>query len=339
MKMAMITGITGQDGAYLSKFLLAKGYNIIGVLRKNKKSNLKNLEYLGVSNKIKFIKMDLLDLPFIIKILENNNIDEIYNFAAQSSVGLSFNIPIETINFNIISTANLLEAIRIVNPKIKYYQASSSEMFGNVEKQNLPINETTAFHPISPYGTSKAASHWITVNYREIYNMFAVCGICFNHESVLRGYNFVTKKITDTAVKISMGFTNEIKLGNLKIFRDWGYAPNYIEAMWLMLQQDTPEDYVISSGEAHSLEEFAKKVFKKLKLDIEKFIRIDRNLYRPTDLKINYGDSSKAKNKLKWNYNMNFEQLINRLVDDELKYFDWKIKHNNKSNNDLKILK
>ena len=339
MKMAMITGITGQDGAYLSKFLLSKGYNIIGVLRKNKKFNLKNLEYLGVSNKINFIKMDLLDLPFIIKILENNNIDEIYNFAAQSSVGLSFNTPIETINFNIISTANLLEAIRIVNPKIKYYQASSSEMFGNVEKQNLPINETTAFHPISPYGTSKAASHWITVNYREIYNMFAVCGICFNHESVLRGYNFVTKKITDTAVKISMGFTNEIKLGNLKIFRDWGYAPNYIEAMWLMLQQDTPEDYVISSGEAHSLEEFAKKVFKKLKLDIEKFIRIDRNLYRPTDLEINYGDNLKAKNKLEWNYNMNFEQLINRLVDDELKYFDWKIKHNNKSNNDLKILK
>ncbi|MBE3128195.1 MAG: GDP-mannose 4,6-dehydratase [Actinobacteria bacterium] len=339
MKIAMITGITGQDGAYLSKFLLSKGYNIIGVLRKNKKFNLKNLEYLGVSNKINFIEMDLLDLPFIIKILENNNIDEIYNFAAQSSVGLSFNIPLETINFNIISTTNLLEAIRIVNPKIKYYQASSSEMFGNVEKQNLPINETTAFHPISPYGTSKAASHWITVNYREIYNMFAVCGICFNHESVLRGYNFVTKKITDTAVKISMGFTNEIKLGNLKIFRDWGYAPNYVEVMWLMLQQDTPEDYVISSGEAHSLEEFAKKVFEKLKLDIEKFIRIDRNLYRPTDLKINYGDNSKAKNKLNWNYNMNFEQLINRLVDDELKYFDWKIKQNNKSINDLKISK
>jgi len=339
MKMAMITGITGQDGAYLSKLLLSKGYNIIGVLRKNKKSNLKNLEYLGVSNKIKFIKMDLLDLPFIIKILENNNIDEIYNFAAQSSVGLSFNTPIETINFNIISTANLLEAIRIVNPKIKYYQASSSEMFGNVEKQNLPINETTAFHPISPYGTSKAASHWITVNYREIYNIFAVCGICFNHESVLRGYNFVTKKIIDTAVKISMGFANEIKLGNLKIFRDWGYAPNYVKAMWLMLQQDTPEDYVISSGEAHSLEEFTKKVFEKLKLDIDKFIKIDKNLYRPTDLEINYGDNSKAKNKLEWNYNMNFEQLINKLVDDELKYFDWKIKHNNKSISDLKILK
>jgi len=339
MKMAMITGITGQDGAYLSKFLLSKGYNIIGLLRKNKKSNLKNLEYLDVSNKIKFIKMDLLDLPFIIKILENNNIDEIYNFAAQSSVGLSFNTPIETINFNIISTANLLEAIRIVNPKIKYYQASSSEMFGNVEKQNLPINETTAFHPISPYGTSKAASHWITVNYREIYNIFAVCGICFNHESVLRGYNFVTKKITNTAVKISMGFANEIKLGNLKIFRDWGYAPNYVKAMWLMLQQDTPEDYVISSGEAHSLEEFTKKVFEKLKLDIDKFIKIDKNLYRPTDLEINYGDNSKAKNKLEWNYNMNFEQLINKLVDDELKYFDWKIKHNNKSISDLKILK
>ena len=332
MKIAMITGITGQDGAYLCKFLLLKGYNIIGVLRKNKKSNLKNLKYLGVSNKIKFIKINLLDLPIIIKILENNNIDEIYNFAAQSSVGLSFNIPIETINFNIISTTNLLEAIRIVNPKIKYYQASSSEMFGNVEKQNLPINETTAFHPISPYGTSKAASHWITVNYREIYNIFAVCGICFNHESVLRGYNFVTKKITDTAVKISMGFANEIKLGNLKIFRDWGYAPNYVEAMWLMLQQDTPEDYVISSGEAHSLEEFAKKVFKKLKLDIEIFMRIDRNLYRPTDLEINYGDNSKAKNKLNWNYNISFEKLISKLVDDEIEFIKWELKNKKMKN-------
>lgn len=341
MKRALITGITGQDGSYLARFLLSKRYNIIGLIRENPKSSIENLKFIGVSDKINFIKINLLDLSNIIKIIEENDISEIYNFAAQSSVALSFDRPIETINFNIISTANLLEAIRITNPKIKFYQASSSEMFGNVEKQNLPINENSVFHPISPYGISKAASHWITVNYREAYNLFAVCGICFNHESVLRNNNFVTKKIINTAVKISMGLANEIRLGNLKIFRDWGYAPNYVEAMWLMLQQNTPEDYIISSGEAHSLEEFTKKVFEKLNLDVDKFVRIDKSLYRPIDLEINYGDNSKAKNKLKWNYNTSFDQLINRLVDDEIKYFNWKIKYNNsnKSINHLEILK
>lgn len=328
MKTAMITGITGQDGAYLSKFLLNKGYNIIGVIRNNQKSNLKNLIYLGIDNKIKIVKVNLLDLSSIIKVIEKSKVDEMYNLAAQSSVGASFNKPIETINFNIISTANLLEAIRIANPEIKFYQASSSEMFGNIEKHNLPINENTVFRPISPYGVSKVASHWITVNYREAYNLFAVCGICFNHESVLRSHNFVTKKIINTAVKISMGFINEIKLGNLKIFRDWGYAPKYVEAMWLMLQQDSPEDYIISSGEVHSLEEFVIKVFEKLNLNVDKFVKIDKSLYRPIDLVLNYGDNTKAKSILRWNYNMSFEQLIDKLVDDEIQYINWEI--NNK---------
>lgn len=320
----MITGITGQDGAYLTKFLLTKGYNIIGLLRNNKESDLKNLEYLGLTDNVRFIKTDLSILSSIIKILETiNNIDEIYNLAAQSSVALSFDKPTETINFNIISTTNLLEAIRLTNPKIKFYQASSSEMFGNVDKNNLPINKNTAFHPISPYGISKAASHWITVNYREAYNIFAVCGICFNHESVLRSKYFVTKKIINTAVKISMGLDKELKLGNLNVYRDWGYVPKYVEAMWLMLQQDIPKDYIISSGEVHSLEEFVKKVFEKLNLNFKKFLKIDNKLYRLIDLEINYGDNSKAKNELKWEYNISFEQLISQLVDDEIQYFKW----------------
>jgi GDPmannose 4,6-dehydratase len=220
--------------------------------------------------------------------------------------------------------------VRITNPKIKFYQASSSEMFGNVNKENLPINENFLLRPISPYGISKAASHWITVNYREAYNLFAVCGIFFNHESVLRNKNFVTKKIINTAVKISLGLADELRLGNMKVYRDWGYAPKYVEAMWLMLQQNIPQDYIISSGEAHSLEEFVIRVFEKLNLNVDKFVKIDESLYRPNDIQINYGDNSEAKNKLKWNYNMNFEQLINKLVEGEIQYVKWeeKIKNN-----------
>jgi GDPmannose 4,6-dehydratase len=330
MKKALITGITGQDGAYLSRFLLTKGYNIIGLLRKDREPDLKNLEFLEVNNKVEFIKTNFLDLSDIVKILKNNPIDEIYNLAAQSSVASSFKYPIETIEFNIISNIKLLEAVRMINPKIKFYQASSSEMFGNIEKQKLPIDKNVPFNPVSPYGISKASSHWLTINYRRTYNLFAVCGIFFNHESVLRNKNFVTKKVINTAVKINMGIAKELKLGNLKIFRDWGYAPKYVEAMWLMLQQNIPQDFIISSGEAHSLEEFVKIVFKKLNLDVERYLKIDKNLYRPIDIQINYGDNSEAKNKLKWNYNMNFEQLINKLVEDEIQYFKWeeKIKNN-----------
>lgn len=320
MKTAMITGITGQDGAYLAKFLLNKGYNIIGLVRNNSGINMKNLKYLDIDDKINFIKVDLLNLSNIVRIIEKNEIDEIYNLAAQSSVGLSFNQPIETLEFNIVSTAKLLEAIRITNPKIKFYQASSSEMFGNVMKENLPISENFLLRPVSPYGISKAASHWITVNYREVHKLFAVCGICFNHESVLRNKNFVTKKIINTAVKISLGLADELRLGNIKVYRDWGYAPKYVEAMWLMLQQDNPDDYIISTGEVHSLEEFVVKVFEKLNLNVDKFVKIDESLYRPNDLEINYGDNSKAKNKLNWKYNMSFDQLIYKLVDDEIEF-------------------
>jgi GDPmannose 4,6-dehydratase len=323
MKTAMITGITGQDGAYLANFLLNRRYDIIGLIRNNSKINIKNLKYLGVDNKINFMKIDLLNLSNIIRIVEKNKIDEIYNLAAQSSVGLSFSQPIETLEFNIVSTAKLLEAMRITSPKIKFYQASSSEMFGNVKKENLPINENFLLRPISPYGISKAASHWITVNYREAHNLFAVCGISFNHESVLRNKNFVTKKIINTAVKISLGLADELRLGNIKVYRDWGYAPKYVEAMWLMLQQDNPDDYIISSGEVHSLEEFVIKVFEKLNLNVDKFVKIDKSLYRPNDLEINYGDNSKAKNKLNWKYDMTFEQLIDKLIEAEIEYLKW----------------
>lgn len=327
MKTSMITGITGQDGAYLAKFLLNRGYDIIGLTRNNSRTNMKNLRYLCIDDKINFIKIDLLNLSNIVRIIEKNKINEIYNLAAQSSVGLSFNQPIETLEFNIISTAKLLEAMRITNPKIKFYQASSSEMFGNVKKENLPINENFLLHPISPYGVSKAASHWVTLNYREAYNLFAVCGIFFNHESVLRNKNFVTKKIINTAVKISLGFTDELRLGNIKVCRDWGYAPKYVEAMWLMLQQDKPNDYIISSGEVHSLEEFVIKVFEKLNLKVNKFVKIDESLYRPNDLEINYGDNSKAKNKLNWNYGMSFDQLTDKLVEDEIEFIKWELKN------------
>lgn len=325
MKKALVTGITGQDGAYLTKFLLDMGYEVIGISRNVSQSNIKNLKYLGIDNMVTLIEANLLDWSNIIRVIEKNEPDEVYNLAAQSSVGLSFDQPVGTLEFNTISVANLLEAIRIVQPKIKFYQASSSEMFGNVRKADLPIEEDLMFHPISPYGISKATAHWITVNYREVYGLFAISGILFNHESALRGKNFVTKKILNTAVKISKGLANSLTLGNLKVYRDWGYTPEYVKAMWLMLQQKNPDDFVICSGECHSLEEFAKEVLKKLDLDFDRFVKIDKGLYRPLELEIIYGDNSKAKKLLGWQYDMTFEQLIDTLVNDEIEYVNREI--------------
>lgn len=325
MKKALVTGITGQDGAYLTKFLLDMGYEVIGISRNVSQSNIKNLKYLGIDNMVTLIEANLLDWSNLIRVIEKNEPDEVYNLAAQSSVGLSFDQPVGTLEFNTISVANLLEAIRIVQPKIKFYQASSSEMFGNVRKADLPIEEDFMFHPISPYGISKATAHWITVNYREVYGLFAISGILFNHESALRGKNFVTKKILNTAVKISKGLANSLTLGNLKVYRDWGYTPEYVKAMWLMLQQKNPDDFVICSGECHSLEEFAKEVLKKLDLDFDRFVKIDKGLYRPLELEIIYGDNSKAKKLLGWQYDMTFEQLIDTLVNDEIEYVNREI--------------
>ena len=291
MKTALITGITGQDGPYLAEFLLSKNYRVIGFTPDKSEFQMRNLKYLGLKDKIELFTANLLDLSNIIRIIDKTNPDEIYHLAAQSSVGLSFEQPIGTLEFNIISTANMLEAIRIINSKIRFYNASSSEMYGNVMENQLPVTEESVLHPVSPYGISKAAAHWITINYRQAYGLFATCGILFNHESVLRGDNFVTKKILNAAVKIKIGIEKELVLGNVNIYRDWGFAPEYVKAMWLMLQQDKPDDFVICSGEHHSLEEFTRTVFQKLDLTYDKYVK--------------------------------FDELIEQLINDEKKYIEW----------------
>lgn len=323
MKTALITGITGQDGAYLSQLLLSKGYKVVGITRDTSDFRLRNLLFLGISDKVELQKANLQDLSNIIRILDKVKPDEIYHLAAQSSVGLSFEQPIGTLEFNIISTANLLEAVRIVNPKIRIYNSSSSEMYGKVTKENLPVRENSVLHPVSPYSISKASAHWITINYREAYGLYSVCGILFNHESCLRGENFVTKKTLNTAVKIKNGEAGELKLGNLNVYRDWGYAPEFVKAMWLMLQQKTPDDYIICSGEYDSLENFVKKVFNELGLDEKKYVKTDKALLRPVELEVIYGDNSKAKKNLDWNYNISFDELIKLLVRDEQKFVEW----------------
>lgn len=323
MKTAIITGITGQDGAYLSKFLLSKNYKVIGITRSISSSNTKGLEFLGIINDIELIEANVFDLSNIIRIIEKYKPDEFYNLAAQSSVGLSFEQPIGTLEYNIISVANILEAIRIIGKGIKFYQSSSSEMFGNVPKYILPIEENFIIRPASPYAISKAAAHWIATNYREAYNLFISSGILFNHESVLRRPNFVTKKIISTAIKIKEGKLDKLKLGNINIKRDWGYAPLYVEAMWKMLNIEKPNDYIICTGEAHSLEEFIESVFKFLDLDYRNHIISDTNLIRPVDLEIIYGNPKKAKIELGWGYDLKFEQLIQKLVEDEIEFLKW----------------
>lgn len=317
MKRALITGITGQDGAYLAKFLLDKGYSVFGAVRQSIHPTQKNLHFLGIEHRAQMVAINLLDLSNVVRVLEKVRPDEIYNLASQSSVALSFEQPIGTVELNILSTINLLEAMRMLSLKTRFYQASSSEMFGKVKQ--LPVTETTRVHPVSPYAISKAAAHWITVNYREAYGLFSCCGILFNHESVLRARHFVTKKILSSALGISRGAKEKLKLGNIEVKRDWGYAPHYVKAMWLMLQQEKPEDFVIATGEAHSIAEFTAEVFKCLGLDWTGHVIIDDSLYRPSDIDIIYGDSSKARAKLGWDYHLSFEDLIRLLVDEERK--------------------
>ena len=316
MKRALITGISGQDGPYLSEILLKQGYKVYGIIKHFSEDNLANLKYLGIEKEIELVQMNLRMLSEVKKLLDMTRPDEIYNLAAQSSVGLSFQQPIETVEFNVMSTLNLLEAIRTSGLKTRFYQASSSEMFGAVKK--LPVSEETVLHPVSPYAISKATDHWLTVNYREAYGLFSCCGILFNHESVLRGQTFVTKKVLSTAVRISRGSKEKLTLGNTSIQRDWGYAPEYVQAMWLMLQQDEPDDYIIATNEAHSLQEFVELVFKSLKLDWKEHVKIDKALYRTSDIKIIYGNPQKAKKRLGWKYEMTFSELIKTLVKEEL---------------------
>ncbi|PKN00146.1 MAG: GDP-mannose 4,6-dehydratase [Elusimicrobia bacterium HGW-Elusimicrobia-2] len=323
MKKALITGIGGQDGSYLAKLLLDKGYEVTGIVRNLNSVDDQKFKYLGITGRIKLLEVNLMDLSNILRVLGNGDYSEVYNLAAQSSVGLSFRQPIGTLEFNTISVANLLEAIRIADTKIKFYQASSSEMYGNVSRENLPVNENSIFMPVSLYGISKASAHWITNSYRKAYGIFASCGILFNHESVFREDNFVTKKIINTAVRISRGLADSLTLGNMDVRRDWGYAPDYVRAMWLMLQYKEPSDIVVCSGQAHSLTEFVETVFQTLDLDYKKYLKSDTKFYRPLDLQVVYGDNSKAKKCLGWEYSLSFEKLIEKLVDDEIQYLDW----------------
>lgn len=326
MKTAIITGITGQDGAYLSKFLLEKDYKVVGITRNLQSGILNGLNFLGIENKVELVEANVFDLSNIIRLLEKYKPEEFYNLAAQSSVGLSFEQPIGTLEYNIISVANILESIRIINNDIKFYQSSSSEMYGNVDKNILPIDENFIIHPASPYAISKAAAHWISVNYREAYKLFVSSGILFNHESVLRRQNFVTKKIISSALKIKAGELDVLKVGNTSIMRDWGYAPEYVKVMWQMLNVEKPGDYVICTGEAHTLQEFIDKVFINLDLDPKKYVQFDEKLYRPVELEIIFGNNTKAKTQLGWEYNMTFDELIKRLIEDEILYKKWRNK-------------
>jgi len=313
-KRALITGITGQDGSDLAEFLLEKGYEVIGMVRRTSTINFKRIRH--IQDRITLVQGDLLDQSSLIDILREHRPHEVYNLAAQSFVPTSFKQPVLTGEFTALGVTRLLEAIRLVDPTIRFYQASSSEMFGKVRE--VPQNENTPFHPRSPYGVAKVYAHWITVNYRESYGMFAVSGICFNHESPRRGLEFVTRKITYTAAKIKLGLAHELRLGNLEARRDWGYAPDYVRAMWLMLQQDEPEDYVIATGETHSVREFVELAFDYLGLDWKKYVVVDPALYRPADVDLLVGDATKARTKLGWSPSVTFEQLVKIMVDADL---------------------
>ena len=314
-KTALITGISGQDGAYLSKLLLNNGYKIIGIVRSHSDSDLKGLHYLGIAENIKIEECDLSDFSHVIKIIDQYQPDEIYNLAAQSSVSLSFKQPIGTFSFNTISVFNLLEAVKMVNSKIRFYQASSSEMFGSIN--HLPITEDAEFHPKSPYAISKAAAHWICVNYKESYGMYVCCGILFNHESYLRSKNFFLKKVLQEAIEIKDGKRDILEVGNLDIKRDFGYAPKFVEAMYMMMQKEKPANYLISSGKSVSLRDIVHLVFEKLNIDKTK-IKISEELYRPAEIENIYGNPEKAKKELGWKYDMSIENIIDVLLKEEI---------------------
>ncbi|MEQ6122347.1 GDP-mannose 4,6-dehydratase [Reichenbachiella sp. MALMAid0571] len=324
MRIAIITGITGQDGAYLSRLLLGKNYRVIGITRPNDISDFTGLEFLQIKERVYFESIDLLDYDQIEAIINKYQPDEFYNLAAQSSVGVSFKTPQDTIKFNILSVLNILETLRKNSPHTRYYQASSSEMFGNIRPAQLPITGAELFHPASPYGISKAAAHWATVNYREAYGLHTSCGILFNHESCLRKENFVVKKVIKTAIAIKKGAKIQLEIGDTSIQRDWGYAAKYVEAMWLMLQRKEPQDYLICSGNVSSLESLVRQVFHRLELDFDKHVSFDKSLFRNLELNCIYGDNYKAKKDLGWNYDLSNEELIDLLISDEYEFQNFK---------------
>jgi len=313
-KVALITGITGQDGSYLAELLLQKGYHVVGMVRRSSSENFERINQLRSQVELK--QGDLLDQMSLISLIKETRPVEVYNLAAQSFVPTSWEQPVLTGEFTAMGVTKVLEAIRLVDPGIRFYQASSSEMYGKVRE--VPQSEETPFYPRSPYGVAKVYGHYITVNYRESYDLFAVSGILFNHESPRRGLEFVTRKVTDGVARIKAGLTDKLYLGNLDAKRDWGFAGDYVKAMWLMLQQDTPDDYVISTGQAHSVKELVQVAFSHAKLNWEEHVVIDPRYIRPAEVDLLIGESAKARQKLGWKPEVSFEQLVAMMVDADL---------------------
>ncbi|MGH7525339.1 MAG: GDP-mannose 4,6-dehydratase [Gemmatimonadales bacterium] len=314
MPKALITGVTGQDGSYLAEFLLAKGYDVVGVVRRTSHHSYERIEHL--LDRIEVVAADLLDQHSLTVVLQETQPDEVYNLAAQSYVPTSWSQPVLTGEFTALGVTRILEAIRLVHPAATFYQASSSEMFGKVRE--TPQRETTSFYPRSPYGVAKVYGHWITVNYRESYDLYAVSGILFNHESPRRGIEFVTRKVTDGVARIKLGLARELRLGNLDARRDWGFAGDYVEAMWLMLRQPGPQDYVIGTGETHSVRELVERAFTHVGLDWKRHVVSDPKYYRPAEVDLLMADSSKARRELGWSPRVSFDELVSRMVDADL---------------------
>ena len=314
MPTAIITGVTGQDGSYLADFLLSKGYQVIGMVRRSSTVTFGRIEH--IQDDIEIIQGDLHDQSSLVSMIEEYRPDEVYNLAAQSFVPTSWKQPVLTGEVTALGVTRILEAIRLVNLDTRFYQASSSEMFGKVRE--VPQSEATPFYPRSPYGVAKVYGHWITVNYRESYDLFACSGILFNHESPRRGLEFVTRKITHCVARIKLGLTNELRLGNLESRRDWGYAGDYVEAMWSMLQQDQPDDYVICTGITHSVREFCEAAFRHVGLNYEDFVVQDERFYRPAEVDLLVGDPNYANEKLGWQPKIGFEELVSMMVDADL---------------------
>jgi GDPmannose 4,6-dehydratase len=313
-KKALITGITGQDGSYLADLLLGQGYEVIGMVRRSSTVNFGRIE--SVQDRITLAHGDLLDQTSLIDIVREHKPDEVYNLAAQSFVPVSWKQPVLTGEFTALGVTRMLEAVRSVTPEARFYQASSSEMFGDVRE--VPQNENTPFYPRSPYGVAKVYGHWITVNYRESYDLFACSGILFNHESPRRGLEFVTRKVTHGAAQVKLGLADELRLGNLEARRDWGYAGDFVQAMWLMLQQDEPEDYVVGTGKTHSVRELCQLAFGYLDLDWEKYVVVDPEFYRPAEVDLLVSDPTKVREELGWEPKVSFQELIQMMVEADM---------------------
>ena len=314
-KRALITGITGQDGSYLAEFLLEKGYHVIGMIRRSSTVNFERIYH--IQERLTLVSGDLLDQASMIDLLSEHRPTEVYNLAAQSFVQTSWSQPVFTGEVTALGVTRLLDAIRLVDPDIRVYQASTSEMFGKVHE--IPQSESTPFYPRSPYGVAKVYGHWITVNYRESYNLYATSGIAFNHESPRRGHEFVTRKIARAAARIKLGLEHNLPLGNLESQRDWGFAPDYVQGMWLMLQQDQPEDYVLATGRTHTVGRFAELAFEAVGLDCHDYVVQDPRFMRPADVDLLVGDPGKARRQLGWQTTTTFEELVQIMVEAELK--------------------